>query len=92
MANEKDPAAPPAPAAPPVEGATRQFSLKMSGWLNALGVDLEAEPGAPTPAAPSDLELDLLGPPGGAQAQGGAGAEELSLERALFPSDPPPKP
>jgi hypothetical protein len=83
MANEKQ--NPP----PPIEGATKQFNLKMSGWLKDLAVDLDA-PAAPA-AAPDPALDELLGaaqatPPGEEEA------EELSLEDALFPSDPPPKP
>lgn len=86
MANEKDRAAPPAPQ-PPVEGPTRQFSLKMSGWLASLGADLDAP--ADAPAAPLDELLTQEGAQGTGQVPP---EEEISLEAMLFPSDPPPKP
>jgi hypothetical protein len=97
MPNEKDrppvtPATPVAmgetpkpPAQPaPVEGATKQFSVKMSSWLAAFSADLEEPP----PDAPLDLRPD------GAEAAPPAApaAEEVSLEAVLFRSDPPPKP
>jgi hypothetical protein len=85
MANEKDPR-----PAPPVEGATKQFTLKMSGWLQDLAADLDAPAGAPTPAPEASIDQILGAAP--AAPEGEEAIEELSLEAALFPSDPPPKP
>jgi hypothetical protein len=91
MANEKD--LPPSPALPPpVEGATKQFTLKMSSWLTALASDLDAPAGAPPafPEAPLDqlLEPEKAKPSEEAEPE----PEELSLEDALFASEYPPKP
>ena len=96
MSDEKDPkkespAAGSAPERPaPVEGATKQFSLKMSSWLSALGSDLDAPAGAPAPDLPLDLLLDQ--PDAQATSREAPTAEEVSLEAALFPSELPPKP
>ncbi len=91
MANDEDPPAP-ADAPPPVEGATKQFTLKMSSWLTDLASDLAAPAGAPaiTPDAPID---DLLEPAVVKAGDEPAPDEEaISLEATLFKSEYPPKP
>jgi hypothetical protein len=91
MSNEKDPAAP-ADAPPPVEGATKQFTLKMSSWLMDMASDLAAPAGSPTVSA--DAPLDALLQPDPAKNEGEAAPadEAVSLEAALFRSEFPPKP
>lgn len=84
MANEKDP-----PPPPPLEGATKQFTLKMSGWLKDLAADLDAPAGAPPAAPEASIDQILGAAPAAPQEEE---LEDLSLEAALFPSDPPPKP
>ncbi|MEO7329410.1 MAG: hypothetical protein ABI193_12575 [Minicystis sp.] len=93
MANEKDPPAPvDAPPPLPVEGATKQFTLKMSSWLTDLASDLAAPAGAPaiTPDAPIDALLEPDPPKPGEEAA--RDEEATSLEAALFKSEFPPKP
>ena len=78
MANEKDDPAASAPSSP-VEGPTKQFSLKMTSWLAALTDDLEAPAGTPAPDAPLDVLLDEK-----------KAAEAAEAAKARPPGPPPP--